>query len=79
MRSKGQQTLDMFPYRVGVPKNTTSGLEKLEAHDPAEWVARGYATVNIDARGAYFSEGDAYVYGTQVSALEHSPALFVQI
>ncbi|KAL6242184.1 hypothetical protein RBB50_010732 [Rhinocladiella similis] len=61
----GQQTLDMFPYRVGVPKDATSGLEKWEAHDPAEWVARGYATVNIDARGAYFSEGDAYVYGTQ--------------
>lgn len=56
----------MFPFRVGVPLDTTSGLEKWEGHDPAEWVARGYATVNIDARGAYFSEGDVYVYGTQV-------------
>lgn len=57
----------MFPYRVGVPLSTTSGLEKWEAPDPAEWAARGYASVNIDARGAYFSEGDAYVYGSQVS------------
>ncbi|KAL2205684.1 alpha/beta-hydrolase [Sarocladium strictum] len=55
----------MFPYRVGVPLDTTSGLEKWEGHDPAEWVIRGYATVNIDARGAYYSEGNAYVYGTQ--------------
>ncbi|KAF5580074.1 acylase diesterase [Fusarium pseudoanthophilum] len=61
----GIQQLDMFPWRVGVPRSETSGLEKWEAPDPAEWVARGYAVVNIDARGAFKSGGDLYVYGTQ--------------
>ncbi|KAF5972967.1 acylase diesterase [Fusarium coicis] len=57
--------LDMFPWRVGVPRSETSGVEKWEAPDPAEWVARGYAVVNIDARGAFKSGGDLYVYRTQ--------------
>ncbi|GIZ45817.1 hypothetical protein CKM354_000896800 [Cercospora kikuchii] len=61
----GMQQLDMFPWRVGVPRNATSGLEKWEAPDPAEWVARGYAIVNIDARGSFKSGGDFFVYGTQ--------------
>lgn len=61
----GIQTLDLFPWRVGVPRAATSGLEKWEAPDPAEWVPRGYAVVNIDARGSFQSGGDLYVYGTQ--------------
>lgn len=61
----GMQQLDVFPWRVGVPRAATSGLEKWEAPDPAEWVARGYAVVNIDARGAFKSGGDLHVYGTQ--------------
>ncbi|KAK2032979.1 alpha/beta-hydrolase [Colletotrichum zoysiae] len=55
----------MFPWRVGVPRSETSGLEKWEAPDPAEWVARGYAVVNIDARGSFKSGGDLVAYGTQ--------------
>ncbi|KAF4871600.1 Cocaine esterase [Colletotrichum siamense] len=61
----GIQQLDMLPWRVGVPRSATSGLEKWEAPDPAEWVARGYAVVNIDARGSFKSGGDLHVYGTQ--------------
>ncbi|KAF9871027.1 acylase and diesterase protein [Colletotrichum karsti] len=61
----GIQQLDMFPWRVGVPRSATSGLEKWEAPDPAEWVGRGYAVVNIDARGSFRSGGDLHVYGTQ--------------
>ncbi|KAI8300733.1 hypothetical protein K4K59_001390 [Colletotrichum sp. SAR11_240] len=61
----GMQQLDMFPWRVGVPRSATSGLEKWEAPDPAEWVARGYAVVNIDARGSFKSGGNLHVYGTQ--------------
>lgn len=52
-------------YRAGIPKNWTSGLENWEAPDPAEWCARGYAVVNICARGSYNSEGKHVVYGTQ--------------
>ena len=61
----GIQQLDMFPWRVGVPRAATSGLEKWEAPDPAEWVVRGYAIVNIDARGSFKSGGNLLVYGTQ--------------
>ncbi|KAI4934951.1 hypothetical protein J4E86_011393 [Alternaria arbusti] len=61
----GIQQLDMFPWRVGVPRSETSGLEKWEAPDPAEWVTRGYAVVNIDARGSFKSGGDLVAYGTQ--------------
>lgn len=61
----GAQQLDTFPWRVGVPRAATSGLEKWEAPDPAEWVARGYAVVKIDARGSFRSGGDLHVYGTQ--------------
>lgn len=63
--SVGIQQLDLFPWRVGVPRDATSGLEKWEAPDPVEWIPRGYAVVNIDARGSFMSEGDCYVYGTQ--------------
>ncbi|CAN9296911.1 unnamed protein product [Alternaria alternata] len=61
----GMQQLDMFPWRVGIPRNRTSGLEKWEAPDPAEWIPRGYAIVNIDARGSFKSGGEFHVYGTQ--------------
>lgn len=47
-----------FPFRAGVPRSVTSGLEKFEGPDPAYWCARGYAIVNPDTRGAYSSEGD---------------------
>ncbi|KAK5694337.1 hypothetical protein LTR17_024893 [Elasticomyces elasticus] len=43
--------------RTGVPKNWASGYETFEGLDPAEWCRRGYATVNVDARGSQFSEG----------------------
>ncbi|EOD49350.1 putative x-pro dipeptidyl-peptidase c-terminal non-catalytic domain-containing protein [Neofusicoccum parvum UCRNP2] len=61
----GYFTMDTIPHRVGVPRDRTSGLEKFEAPDPAEWVPRGYAVVNVDARGPYNSEGDIVHFGTQ--------------
>ena len=54
----GLFSLDVLPYRIGVPKSRTSGFESFEAPDPAEWTQHGYAIVNIDARGAFMSEGD---------------------
>ncbi|KAI1501205.1 Alpha/Beta hydrolase protein [Biscogniauxia marginata] len=44
--------------RAGVPESKLSGYESFEGLDPAEWVPRGYAVVNADARGAGDSEGD---------------------
>ncbi|KAL3480488.1 Alpha/Beta hydrolase protein [Aspergillus californicus] len=61
----GKQSLDRLPWRIGVPRSATSGLEKWEGPDPAGWCGRGYAVVNVDPRGAFHSEGDSYVYGTQ--------------
>ncbi|KAK5060100.1 hypothetical protein LTR84_009984 [Exophiala bonariae] len=60
----GSQLTTNFEF-LGVPKNSLSGLEKFEAPDPAEWCPRGYAIVNVDARGTFKSEGDAVQFGTQ--------------
>lgn len=59
----GMQSLNMVPNRAGIPESALSGYEKFEAPDPAEWVPRAYAIVNIDARGVYDSEGDARFNG----------------
>lgn len=59
-----------YPY-IGVPGSQTSGLEKFEAPDPADWCARGYAVVQADARGTFNSEGDMYQFGTQVRCPPH--------
>lgn len=64
------QTKD-YAY-VGVPPTQTSGLEKFEAPDPADWCARGYAVVQADARGTFNSEGDMFQFGTQVDQLPNS-------
>jgi uncharacterized protein len=61
----GNQSLDDFPFRAGVPRSALSGLQMWEAPDPAYWCAQGYAVVNVDARGAYMSEGRQAVWGTQ--------------
>lgn len=56
----------MVPWNLGI--NTTealSGLEKFEAPDPADFVPRGYAIINIDSRGAYDSGGVMAIMGTQ--------------
>ncbi|KAL2136662.1 hypothetical protein VTI74DRAFT_2394 [Chaetomium olivicolor] len=62
--STGFITLDSFPLRSGVQKSRLSGYESLEALDPAEWVPRGYAVINVDARGSGDSEGDLRWWGT---------------
>lgn len=58
-------SLDMIWHRSGVPKDWTSGYETFEGLDPAEWCRRGYAIVNVDARGAQFSEGTFFFWGDQ--------------
>ncbi|KAF5709983.1 esterase [Fusarium globosum] len=62
----GPQNYDfMAPFRAGIALDRTSGYEKFEAPDPAEWAERGYAVLNIDARGAGHSEGVIARWGIQ--------------
>ncbi|RAH48129.1 CocE/NonD family hydrolase [Aspergillus brunneoviolaceus CBS 621.78] len=62
----GPQSYDsMAPFRAGLEKGRTSGYEKFEGPDPAEWTARGYAVVNVDARGCGDSEGNIVFWGQQ--------------
>ena len=62
----GIQSLQlMTPWNLGIPDGTLSGLEKFEAPDPAEFVDRGYAVINVDSRGSFDSEGTMAIMGTQ--------------
>ena len=72
----GVINLDFMPARAGIPQSALSGYEKFEGPDPVEWVPRGYAIVNIDARGIFDSEGDVRVLGSAegrdgYDAIEH--------
>ncbi|KAJ5725006.1 Alpha/Beta hydrolase protein [Penicillium malachiteum] len=55
----------MGPWRIGIPYQRLSGYETFEGPNPAEWCSRGYAIVDIDARGAGNSEGDLAFWGKQ--------------
>ena len=48
----------------GVSPNAVSGLQKFEGADPAYWCHHGYAVINVDSRGAFYSEGDIEYWGT---------------
>jgi predicted acyl esterase len=58
----GKQLPQMPPE--GVPADAVSGLQKFEGPDPAYWCNHGYAVINPDARGSFYSEGDIYYWGT---------------
>ncbi len=47
-----------FPT-CGVDVSRMSAYTAFEAPDPMFWAARGYAVLNVDIRGMWFSEGDA--------------------
>ena len=46
------------PFKWYSPFYKLSNLQKFEALDPEYWVAKGYAIINPDARGAFNSEGN---------------------
>jgi hypothetical protein len=48
----------IFP-NCGVKQDELSPLATFEAPDPAYWVPRGYAIINPDPRGTWYSQGDA--------------------
>lgn len=62
---KSSISIDGIWHRSGVPRDWTSGYETFEGLDPADWCRRGYAVVNVDARGAQFSEGTFFFWGDQ--------------
>jgi putative CocE/NonD family hydrolase len=62
--SVGLFSLDLIPGRSGIPKSSLSGYQNWEAPDPAEWIDRGYAIVNVDPRGVFDSEGSIRWFGT---------------
>jgi predicted acyl esterase len=43
----------------GLDQDALSPYTPFEAPDPVYWVARGYATINPDPRGTWYSEGEA--------------------
>ena len=53
------------PNRMDVPVGTTSELNMFEAADPAYWVDKGYALVNLDIRGVGMSQGRAHYFDRQ--------------
>ena len=61
----GAIVLDDIPGRAGIPREWLSGLEMFEGPDPSYWCLHGYAVVNVDARGAFSSEGDIQFWGRQ--------------
>ena len=61
----GVIVLDDIPGRAGIPRAWLSGLEMFEGADPGYWCSHGYAVINVDARGAFSSEGDIHFWGRQ--------------
>jgi predicted acyl esterase len=70
-------TLDLFVHRMGIPVDRTSGYESWEAPDPADWCQRGYAVVNVDARGSGWSEGTLFSWGSQEAEDIHDTVAYL--
>jgi len=49
---------EVFP-NCGVKPEMQSRYAAFEAPDPGCWVPQGYAVINVDIRGTWYSEGDA--------------------
>ncbi|KAI9038927.1 uncharacterized protein KD926_010141 [Aspergillus affinis] len=75
----GTSTLNydnMGPWHIGLPYQNLSGYETFElSHfdldwkgpNPAEWCSRGYAIIDVDARGSGNSEGALMFWGEQLN------------
>ncbi|KAL2843742.1 Alpha/Beta hydrolase protein [Aspergillus pseudoustus] len=60
----GLLNISFMPLRANIPEDKLSGYEDFEGLDPAEWVPKGYAVVNVDSRGTGDSDGDILWWGT---------------
>ncbi|KAL4912674.1 Alpha/Beta hydrolase protein [Aspergillus aurantiobrunneus] len=56
---------DMGPWWIGILYQHLSGYKTFERSNPAEWCSKGYAVVDINARGCGNSEGDIMFWGEQ--------------
>ncbi|OJJ65150.1 hypothetical protein ASPSYDRAFT_39945 [Aspergillus sydowii CBS 593.65] len=64
-KHNGINMMKKVRWGVGVPDGCLSGLERFEGPDPAEYCPRGFAIVNVDARGAGDSDGSIVIMGKQ--------------
>ncbi|CAG8918563.1 unnamed protein product [Penicillium salamii] len=64
-KHNGINMMKKVRWGVGVPDGCLSGLERFEGPDPAEYCPRGFAIVNVDARGAGDSDGSIVIMGSQ--------------
>lgn len=64
-KHSGISMMSKVKWGCGVPDGCLSGLERFEGPDPAEYCPRGFAIVNVDARGAGDSDGSIVIMGTQ--------------
>lgn len=55
----------LFSPESGVPPGSVSQYAVWEGPDPAYFVPHGYAVVNADARGSWYSEGDLTIWSDQ--------------
>ena len=55
----------LFSPESGVPAGSVSKYAVWEGPDPAYFVPHGYAVVNADARGSWYSEGDLTIWSDQ--------------
>ena len=55
----------LFSPESGVPVGSVSEYAVWEGPDPAYFVPHGYAVVNADARGSWYSEGDLTIWSDQ--------------
>lgn len=67
--------LKVLPCGPGVPKGVISGLEKFEGSDPAAFVPKGFAIVNVDSRGAGDSDGKVHIMGWEKTPKFRTTAL----
>lgn len=61
----GITILRNLPWGLGIPSGVLSGLEKFEGPDPADFVPKGFAIVNVDSRGCGDSDGAIAIMGSQ--------------
>ena len=55
----------LFSPESGVPAGSVSKYAVWEGPDPTYFVPHGYAVVNADARGSWYSEGDLTIWSDQ--------------
>ncbi|KAI5238246.1 alpha/beta-hydrolase [Aureobasidium subglaciale] len=78
-KHNGIEMMSKVKWGCGVQKGTLSGLDRFEGLDPAEYCPRGFAIVNVDAKGAGDSDGSIVIMGKEsIDELAESFDLFLK-